>query len=223
MCLHVIEVSLLLGNFAHVLNYVGKAEQTPGVQDKRGNVALLKAVGGLAQLENRKYKAAARKLLEVSWDAHAQQPLLTGGLLTPQDLATYGALCALAEFSRQELKAEVLDNASFRSFLGLVPRVSQMLVDFYESKYASCLATLDLLRNDLQLDLHLHDHVATLYDKIRSKALVQYFSPYVAVDLNKARLLPLPSFPSSSPRCPPPSKRALLTSRRSWPSSSPMA
>lgn len=61
MCLHVIEVSLHLGNFAHVLNYVGKAEQTAGVTEKRGTVALLKAVSGLAQLENRKYKAAARK------------------------------------------------------------------------------------------------------------------------------------------------------------------
>jgi len=183
MCLHVIEVSLHLGNFAHVLNYVGKAEQTQGVGDKASTVALLKTVAGLAHLENRKYKAAARKFLETGWEASGQQPLLHGGLVLQQDVATYGALCALAEFTRPELKAELLDNASFKNFLTLVPHVGRMVTDFYESKYASCLATLEQLRNDLALDLHLHDHIGALYEKIRSKALVQYFSPYVAVDL----------------------------------------
>ena len=32
--------------------------------------------------------------------------------------------------------------------------------------------------------MHLHDHVASLYQKIRSKAIVQYFSPFISVDLN---------------------------------------
>jgi len=183
MCLHVIEVSLQLGNFAHVLNYVAKAEQTQGLSDKPGVVAVLRAVAGLAQLENRKYKAAARKFLETNWGA--QHHLLSGDLLAAQDIASYGALCALAEFSRPELKQEVLENSSFKNFLALVPQVQQMLVDFYESRYASCLKSLDTLKNDLQLDIHLHDHVTALYEKVRSKALVQYFSPYVAVDLNK--------------------------------------
>ena len=52
--------------------------------------------------------------------------------------------------------------------------------DFYNSRYASCLKTLEKLKPDLLLDLHLHDHVAALYTDIRSKALVQYFSPFVA-------------------------------------------
>jgi len=183
MCLHVIEVSLQLGNFAHVLNYVAKAEQTPTVSDKPGTVAVLRAVAGLAQLENRKYKAAARKFLETSWGA--QHSLLNGELVAAQDIATYGALCALAEFSRPELKQEVLENSSFKNFLALVPPVQQLLVAFYESRYANCLKALDVLKNDLQLDIHLHDHITALYEKVRNKALVQYFSPYVAVDLNK--------------------------------------
>lgn len=60
-----------------------------------------------------------------------------------------------------------------------------MLKDFYASRYASCLASLEVLKNDLQLDMHLYDHIGTLYEKVRNKALVQYFSPYMAVDLNK--------------------------------------
>jgi COP9 signalosome complex subunit 1 len=36
----------------------------------------------------------------------------------------------------------------------------------------------------LQLDIHLHEHVEALYQKIRNKALIQYFSPFISVDLN---------------------------------------
>lgn len=34
------------------------------------------------------------------------------------------------------------------------------------------------------LDIHLHDHVETLYNDIRHKALIQYTLPFVSVDLN---------------------------------------
>ena len=34
------------------------------------------------------------------------------------------------------------------------------------------------------LDIHLHDHVETLYEQIRNKALIQYTLPFVSVDLN---------------------------------------
>jgi len=94
-------------------------------------------------------------------------------------------LCALAEFDRKELKTEVLDNAQFQNYLELVPRLGECLNDFYNSKYASCLAYIETLKNDLLLDIHLHDHVQILYDKVRNKALVQYFSPYTSVDMNK--------------------------------------
>ncbi len=36
----------------------------------------------------------------------------------------------------------------------------------------------------LELDIFLALHVNSIYDKIRSKAIIQYFSPYVSVNLN---------------------------------------
>lgn len=33
------------------------------------------------------------------------------------------------------------------------------------------------------LDIHLYDHVETLYDQIRNKALIQYTLPFVSVDM----------------------------------------
>jgi len=59
MCLNVILVSIELGQFVHVLNYVQKAEK-----DVQDNVVLakLRCAAGLAHLETRKYKLAARKV-----------------------------------------------------------------------------------------------------------------------------------------------------------------
>jgi COP9 signalosome complex subunit 1 len=64
-----------------------------------------------------------------------------------------------------------------------VPEVRELINDFYSSRYASCLDYLGNLKANLLLDIHLHDHVDTLYDQIRNKALIQYTHPFVSVDL----------------------------------------
>eukprot|EP01120_Amphizonella_sp_Union-15-10_P005628 TRINITY_DN1688_c0_g1_i2.p1 TRINITY_DN1688_c0_g1~~TRINITY_DN1688_c0_g1_i2.p1 ORF type:complete len:453 (+),score=96.32 TRINITY_DN1688_c0_g1_i2:62-1420(+) len=178
MCMNVIKVSIEMGNFAHVLNYVSKAEQTPELKDKT-TIAKLKACAGLAHLENRKYKQAARKFLETSFDLGYKFTQI----ILPQDIAVYGGLCALATLDRQQLKKEVIDNAQFKNFLELVPSLRDLIHDFYNSKYAPFLENLEKLRLDLQLDIHLHDHIRGLYEKIRNKAVVQYFSPFLSVDM----------------------------------------
>ena len=45
--------------------------------------------------------------------------------------------------------------------------------------------TVGHLSQDLLLDIHLREHVSTLYEDIRSKALIQYFSPFVSVDMRR--------------------------------------
>lgn len=52
------------------------------------------------------------------------------------------------------------------------------------SRYASCFGYLENLKTNLLLDIHLHDHVETLYNQIRNKALIQYTHPFVSVDLH---------------------------------------
>lgn len=180
MCLNVIRVSIELGNFVHVSNYIQKAEQTPDLQDPVV-LSKLRCASGLAALEGKKYKAAAKKFVEVHFDMGSEY----ADVISPQDVAVYGALCALASFTRQELKQRVLDNVMFRNFLELVPEVRELINDFYGSNYASCLATMKRLKPTLALDLHLHDHVDTLYEQIRQKALIQYVTPFSSVDLQK--------------------------------------
>ncbi|XP_061346534.1 COP9 signalosome complex subunit 1-like [Gastrolobium bilobum] len=61
MCMSVILVSIEMGQFPHVTSYVGKAEQVPEALDPI-TVAKLRCAAGLANLEAKKYKLAARKL-----------------------------------------------------------------------------------------------------------------------------------------------------------------
>jgi len=178
LCLNVIRVSLEMNNYSHVTNYISKAEQTPDTNDPALQPKL-KACSGLANIENKKYKVAAQKFLETNFNLAD-----FSDVIAPQDVAIYGGLCSLATFDRSELKKKVIDNQTFRNFLELAPEIREMINDFYSSRYQSCLSHLEKLKPDLVLDIHLHDHVELLYQKIRNKALIQYFSPFISVDLN---------------------------------------
>ncbi|CAG8434588.1 10915_t:CDS:2 [Funneliformis caledonium] len=182
MCLNVIKVSIELGNFSHVHSYVIKAESTPDIQPVVQ--AKLKVAAALAHLDNNKYKLAARLFLETSFEiSHAANNY--SEVISPNDIAVYGGLCALASFDRSELKSKVIDNTEFKQFLELEPHIRELIHGFYNSKYSVVLDILDKWKNDYLLDLHLHSHVENLYDNIRKKALVQYFSPFLTVDMNK--------------------------------------
>ncbi|EGG21802.1 COP9 signalosome complex subunit 1 [Cavenderia fasciculata] len=186
MCFNIIRVGVDMSNYIHVINYITKAEQTPDLSPQ--STAKLRAAMGLSSLENAKYSQAAKKFIEAPFDISGN----LSDMISPQDIAIYGGLCALASFDRSELKRKVIDNSVFRNYLELVPEIRELINDFYNSKYSSCLNYLDKLKVNsnlkryptLQLDIHLHDHIDKLYQKIRSKSLVQYFSPFSSVDLN---------------------------------------
>eukprot|EP01133_Synstelium_polycarpum_P010566 gene10566-12291_t len=178
MCFSIIRVGVDMSNYIHVINYVTKAEQTPDLD--QASLAKLRSAVGLANLENGKYNLAAKKFIEAPFDISGN----LSDMLSAQDIAIYGGLCALATFDRAELKKKVIDHPVFRNYLELVPEIRELINDFYNSKYSSCLNYLEKLKPTLQLDLHLHDHLDKLYQRIRSKSLVQYFSPFSSIDLN---------------------------------------
>ena len=114
------QVSVYLLNWSHVMSYVNKADATPQPSDNgkdsgggsasaggNGNALTvatkLKCAAGLAELATKKYKSAAKYFLLANFD-HCDFP----ELLSPNNVATYGALCALASFDRQELQKNVI-------------------------------------------------------------------------------------------------------------------
>lgn len=180
MCLNVIKVSIYLQNWSHVLSYVSKAECTPDVSDGQAVQTRLKCAAGLADLATKKYKAAAKHFLQANFD-HCDFP----DMLSSNNVAVYGGLCALATFDRQELQKNVISSASFKLFLELEPQIRDIVFKFYESKYAQCLKLLNEMRDNLLLDMYLAPHVNALYTQIRNRALIQYFSPYLSADMRK--------------------------------------
>jgi COP9 signalosome complex subunit 1 len=185
MCLNVIKVSIYLQNWTHVTTYVSKAETTSFLTEpnKEGNQAVvtkLNIASGLGELMCNKYKAAARLFLSANLD-HCDFP----ELISPNNIATYGTLCALATFDRQEIQRLVLNSSSFKLFLELEPQLRDVVYKLHNSQYASSLKLLDAMKDNFVLDLYLASHVEVLYSQIRNRALCQYFSPYLSADMRK--------------------------------------
>jgi len=179
MCLSIIKVCVNVNNFPHSNNYISKAELTPDLSDKV-ILAKLKACSGLSNLDSKKYKMAARNFLDVTADLASRFP----EVIAQQDVAVYAGLCSLATFDRQELKKKVIDNSAFKGFMELAPEMREALDEFYSSRYAPCLNRLEKMKASLLLDIHLHQHVESLYQRIRDRALIQYTSPFSSVDMN---------------------------------------
>jgi COP9 signalosome complex subunit 1 len=143
MCLNVIRVSIEMGNYALVQQYVSKAEQTPDVSNQEDIVSIskLSVASALANLDSKKYKVVAKKFLscDISMDNEFNH------VISCNDITVYAGITALTTFERRELKEKVLESASFKNFLELNTSIRQLLVDFYDSKYTSALSVLDSL------------------------------------------------------------------------------
>jgi len=140
---------------------------------------------GLALLASSEYSAAALAFLGTDPSYATLEPFTSisfpRAVISPNDIAIYGALLALATMSRAELTLDVLENADFRTFLELEPYLRRAVADFVSGKYTSCLKTLEAYRADYTLDVYLQRHVASIYALVRRKSMVAYFAPYSRV------------------------------------------
>ena len=149
--------------------------------------AKLSAALGLAELASGNFKKAAQTLLDCNprmVQAKLDDPNSDEAyneVMTPNDIATYGALCALASMDRNDLQTHVLDNSKFRNYLELEPHLRRAISSFVSGRYAACLETLQSYRTDYILDIYLSYHYDHLFSLIRNKAIVQYFVPFKTV------------------------------------------
>ena len=186
MCISQVKVSIGMENYIHVLNFVTKAENAPvtgGDGQTEALGAVIQAAAGVAQIDSRRYSGAAKKFTGITCDPEV---LAEAGadILSARDVALYGGLCSLASLDRQKLHELVIKNNSFRAYLETFPQVREVVDDFYQSRYSSCLEGLEKLRAQLGYDLYLHNHVDRLYKEIRDRALIQYTLPYSSIHLD---------------------------------------
>lgn len=147
--------------------------------------AKMMATLGLSQLAMGSYDAAAATFIGTDpslGDSYKE-------VISPNDVAVYGGLCALATLDRNDLVNNVLENKSFRSYLELEPHVRRAITSFCSSKFRSLFDILEAYTPDFLLDIHLQRHVYQLLTKIRVKAMQQYIIPYSRVTLaNMAKI-----------------------------------
>lgn len=179
---HVINLALQRQDWAIVSSQVNKMignNQTP--DEEAALQPYLKVVAGIAYLGQERYLEAALSFLQTVQPT-AQTSYYTD-IVSPNDVAIYGGLLALASMDRTDLQAKVLDNSTFRFFLEVEPQIRRAVSQFVNARYSACLATLESYRQDCLLDIYLQRHVKHIYNEIRTKCIVQYLVPFSCATL----------------------------------------
>ncbi|KAF9894312.1 hypothetical protein FE257_007815 [Aspergillus nanangensis] len=180
MLFKIINVSIERGDWLSVQSNVHRLRNVQSKQEEQAKIQPKMSVAqGLSQLHAGSYLEAANSFLSTD-------PSLSDcykEVVTSNDVAVYGGLCALASMDRNELQRRVLDNNSFRNFLELEPHIRRAISFFCNSKFQPCLQILEAYASDYFLDIHLQRHFRTLFTRIRTKSIQQYLVPFSRVTL----------------------------------------
>ena len=178
---HLVRVSVQKQDWGMILAHVAKLTGSHSPEDEKILQAYTKIVQGIASIGQERYPQAASSFLEVDPSIPATA---YNEIATPNDIAVYGGLLALATMDRGELQTKVLDNPTFRSFLEQEPHIRRAITLFVNGRYSACISAIEAYRPDYLLDLYLQKHVPTIFAKIRSKCIVQYLIPFSCVKLD---------------------------------------
>jgi COP9 signalosome complex subunit 1 len=178
---HLIDVAVEQKNWIAVTSNVSKIKShAPTTGDESLIQPYISAAGGLAAFDVGNYFEAATCFLQTE----AGMGLSCAKIISPNDIAIYGGLCALATMDRKELQRRVLENSNFRTYLELEPQIRRAITLFVNSRYTACLEILEGYRPDYLLDIYLQRHIDELYQMVRCKCIVQYFIPFSFVTLD---------------------------------------
>lgn len=180
---HLANVAVQRQDWTLLQNHLAKMTGAQQDDDKSAQT-YGKALQGIAQMGLGKYEDAAHTFLHMDPPKDVKEGGDYSAVASPNDVAVYGGLLALVSMDRQQLQKRVLDNPNFRTFLELEPHIRKAMSLFVNGRYSACLSILESYRADYLLDLYLQRHVSILYSRIRSKCIVQYFTPFSCVTLS---------------------------------------
>ncbi|KAL0945917.1 hypothetical protein HGRIS_012200 [Hohenbuehelia grisea] len=204
MCLSVLELLIEHRNYSHIATYVFKADaaidaassaaQASGAtgaptSSKKGSAerdkvqSKLDFATGLSSLGQAHYEKAAMCFLRLG-PPHQLGDWL-GKLVAPGDIAIYGALCSLASLSRSAIKAQVIDNPTFASYIEHEPYIRELIEAYMSSNFKVALDLLSKFSTRHFLDINLAPHLHDLTNLIRDRAVVLYFQPFSSIKLER--------------------------------------
>jgi COP9 signalosome complex subunit 1 len=190
MTLRLVYVSIAQKSWLGVQTNIAKVEaaQLKG-DDKTKLEPIVAACSGLSSMAIGNFREAATHFLRTSPAYLTADPAANitwqKDVISANDVAVYGGLCALASMDRSDLQDKVLAHSEFRNFLELEPHIRRAINLFCNSKYSACLEVLEGYRNDYLLDVYLSKVLNTIYSRIRTKSIVQYFIPFSCVTLDE--------------------------------------
>jgi COP9 signalosome complex subunit 1 len=176
-----VSVALQRRDWTATMTNVGKITGLQNVDEEKAMQPYIKIVTGIGQLGLNKYREAALNFLQADGSIPANT---FNDIASPNDVAIFGGLLALATMDRVELQERVLDNQRFRGFLEHEPTVRKAIAQFVSGRFAACLRLLEGMRPDCLLDIYFQRHVPTIYSRIRTKCIVGYFAPFSCVTLD---------------------------------------
>jgi len=137
--------------------------------------------GGLGTAHDKTIENAAFSFLEVTVDMAYDYD----ELFVPQDIAAYGGLCAVAMLDRDQIKRKLIQCRSFKKMLSLTPPVEAIVNQFNRSEYSAMLDSMRQLQPILAADIYFAGSLNRVFEAIRTKAMVQFVSPYAVVRLSE--------------------------------------
>ncbi|KAF8624719.1 hypothetical protein AX17_007050 [Amanita inopinata Kibby_2008] len=210
MCLSVIELMIEHRNFSNLTTYLFKAEATLEASmagngpASSGNATGSGASNSALQARKREKEQIQTKLDLATAFSHLIQTNYEkvalymfrlgppkdlgdwiGKLITPGDIAIYGALCALAGMSRGTLKTQVEGSKHFAEYLEQEPYVRELLTAYMNSNFKTVLELLSRYSTRHYIDVHLSPHVQQLTNMIRNWAIILYFQPFTSIRLQR--------------------------------------
>eukprot|EP00516_Mucochytrium_quahogii_P001023 CAMPEP_0203751374 /NCGR_PEP_ID=MMETSP0098-20131031/5460_1 /ASSEMBLY_ACC=CAM_ASM_000208 /TAXON_ID=96639 /ORGANISM=" , Strain NY0313808BC1" /LENGTH=447 /DNA_ID=CAMNT_0050641069 /DNA_START=119 /DNA_END=1459 /DNA_ORIENTATION=- len=178
---NMIRTSVALRNFSSINSHVTMARRhLPSLPAQNSTImtAKLAVAEGLAFLREKEFSLAAKSFIDV------HVGVMFDDVVSNEDIGVYGGLCAIASFSHKELKG-VLGRSTFGSYLQFTPLIREIINCFIESKYSRLLELLDELVPRVKIDVHLHNLYKLLFKKIKLRAIMEYVTPFISVDLKK--------------------------------------
>lgn len=98
----------------------------------------------------------------------------------------FASLTALATLPRSAIKSLLTDNASFRALADDADRfVIDMLEAFITAQFKTVIDILERNQPTIKLNPHLAPHAAKICSAIRTRACIQYFAPFKAVQISQ--------------------------------------
>ncbi|KAK4214514.1 COP9 signalosome complex subunit 1 [Rhypophila decipiens] len=178
---HLVRVSLQRREWSLTMAHLNKMGGVQLPDDDHTLQTYIKVAQGIAFLGQERFQEAAMSFLQADSEVGSSN---YNEIASPNDVAVYGGLLALASMDRDSLQEKVLDNASFRTFLEREPHIRRAVTQFVNGRYSACIATIEEYRTDYMLDIYLQRHLPKIYGAIRSKCIIQYLIPFSRVKLD---------------------------------------